>query len=129
MSEETEIGAQTFVSSSKTIELWLRQEPKMDTPVNETSTGELTLGSLDKRIKKATDSNIKRVEELCVLLAGRTEMESAENSEASGSRRSHESISLSRNRYDTDSGFRLAVSTSTPVTSLCQCFVGLALVR
>ena len=64
-------------SSSETIELRFRQEPKMDTPGTETSADELTLRSVDERIKQATDPILKRVEELCALLAGRTEMESA----------------------------------------------------
>ena len=72
----------------------------MDIPVTETSADELTLRSVDEKIKQATDPILRRVEELCALLVGGTEMESAENSEASGSRRNHESISPSPNRCD-----------------------------
>ena len=100
MSKETEIGTQTHNSSPETIELRSRQEPEMDTSVTETSAGELTLKSVDEPIKQATDPILRRVVELCALLAGRTEMESAENSEASGWRRNHDSISPSGNRYD-----------------------------
>ena len=92
MSEETEIGTQTLKCSSETIELRFRQEPEMDTPVTETSFDELTLRSVDERIKQATDPILKQVEELCALLTGGTEIELTGNSEASGSRRNHESI-------------------------------------
>ena len=78
----------------------------MDTPGTETSTDELILRSVDKRIKQATDPILKRVEELCVLLVGRNEGESTENNEASSSKRNHEFISPSRNRYDTIESFR-----------------------
>ena len=100
MSEETEIGTQTLDSSTETIELRFRQEPEMDTPVSETSADELTLRSADERIKQATDPILRREEELCALLAGWTELRSARNSEASGTRRNHESIRPSRNRHD-----------------------------
>ena len=100
MSQETDIGTQTLDSFSEATELRSREEPEMDTPVIETSADELTLRSVDERIKEAIDSILRRVEELCALLVGRTEMESAENSEASGSRRNHESISPSSNRCD-----------------------------
>ena len=96
-----DIGTQTIDSSSETIQLRFRQEPRIDTPAIETSADELTLRSVDERIKQATDPILRQVEELCALLADRTEMESAGNSEASGSRRNHESISLSRDRHDT----------------------------
>ena len=104
MSEETEIGTQTLDSSSKTIELRFRQETDMVPTLDETPTDELTLRSVDERIKQATDPILRRVDELCALLANRTEMESAGNSERSGSRRNRESSSLSRNRYNNDSG-------------------------
>ena len=100
MSEETETGAQTLDSSSEAIELKCRQEPEMGTPAKATSVDELTLRSVDERIKQATDPILKRVEELCTLLANRSEAESAGNGEASGSRRNHELSSPSRNRYD-----------------------------
>ena len=87
----------------------------MDTPVIETSADELTLRSVDERIKQATNPILRRVEELCALLASPTEMESAGNSEASGSRRNHESISPSRNRYD-----NLCVGIIIPSSYKCR---------
>ena len=107
MSEETGINTQTLDSSSETIELRLRQEAKMKPTLNETSTDEITLRSVDERIKQATDPILRRVEELCALLASRTEMESADNSKTSGSRRNHQSFSPSRNRYDTTTPLNL----------------------
>ena len=41
----------------------------MYTPVNETSVLELTLRSVGERIKHATDPILRRMEELCALLA------------------------------------------------------------
>ena len=101
MCEETEIGIQTVDSSSETIEPRFRQETEMDTTVDETPADELTLISVDERIKQATDPTLRREEKLCVLLVSRTEMEPAGKSEASGLRRNHESMNPSRNRYDT----------------------------
>ena len=100
MSEETETGTQTLDSSSETIELTPRQETEIEPTSNETSTNELTLRSVDERIKQATDRILRRVEEVWVSLAGRTEMESAGNSEASGSRLNDDSFSPSCNRFD-----------------------------
>ena len=100
MSEETEIGTQALDRSSETIEPRLRQETEMEPTLDEVFTDELTLRSVEEKIKQATDLILRRVEELCTLLASRTEMESAGNSEASGSRRNHESFSASRNRCD-----------------------------
>ena len=74
----------------------------MGTPAIETPADEPTLRSVGVRIKQATDPILKRVEDLCALLAGRTEIESTENSEASGSRCNLESISPSRNRCDSE---------------------------
>ena len=91
MSEKTETGTQTLDSSSETIELNLRQEMKIEPTLDGTSTDELTLRSVDERIKQATDTILRRVEDLCGFLASRSEMESAGNSEASGLRRNHES--------------------------------------
>ena len=100
MNEDAEIGTQSLDSSSKTIELRFRQETELDTTADETPADELTLRSVDEWTEKATDPILRRVEELCALLASRTELESTGNSEASGSRREHESISPSCNRYD-----------------------------
>ena len=80
MSEETETGTQIFDSSSETIKLRLRQETEMKPTLSETPDVELTLRSVDGRIKQATDPILPRVEDLCALLAGRTQMESAGNS-------------------------------------------------
>ena len=100
MSEETETGMHTLDSSSATIELRLRQETEREPTTDETSTDELTLRSVDERIKQATDPILRRVKKLCAFLASRNETESAGNSEASGSRRIVESSSTSRNRKD-----------------------------
>ena len=72
----------------------------MEPAFSKTPDTELTLRSVDERIKQATDPILKRVEELCALPASRAKMESAGNSEASGSRRDRELSSPSRNRYD-----------------------------
>ena len=101
MSEETEAGTQVCDSSSESIELGLRQESEVEPAVDETPADELTLRSVDERIKQATDPILRRVEELCALLANRTEMAPAGNSETSGSRRSREASSPSRNGYNT----------------------------
>ena len=98
MSEETETSTQAFDSSSESIELRLSQETEMDPALDETPAGELTLRSVDERIKQAIDPILRRVEELCALLSSRTEMESAGNSETSGSRPNRESSSFLRNR-------------------------------
>ena len=100
MIEDTETGTQTLGSSSESIELMLRQEIEMQPTLDETPVDELTLRSVDERIKQATDPTLRRVEELCALLASRTQMESAGNSEASSSRRKRELSSPSCNRYD-----------------------------
>ena len=52
----------------------------MDTPANETSADELTLRSVDERIKQAIDPILSHLEEVCALLASRSEVESAGNS-------------------------------------------------
>ena len=100
MGEKSEISTHTLNSSSEMIDLRFRQEPEMGTPVIETSTDELTLRLVYERIKQATDPILTRVEELCALSVSRTEMQSAGNSETSGSRRNHESISLLLNRHN-----------------------------
>ena len=69
MSQEIGIGTQTLDNFSETIELRLRQETEMEPTLNETSSDELTSRSVDERIKQATDPILRRVEELCVLLA------------------------------------------------------------
>ena len=89
MSSENETGTQTLESSSDTIELRLRQEPEENTQGTETSVDELTFRSVDGRIKQPTDPILKRIEESCALIAGRTEMKSSGNSESSGSRRNN----------------------------------------
>ena len=101
MSEETKPGTQTFDSSSETVELRSSQETEMEPAISETHDSELTLRSVDEGIKQATDPILKRVEELRALLASRTEMESAGNSDTSGSRRDRELFSPPRNRYHT----------------------------
>ena len=86
MSKEIETGTQRLDDSSDAIELRIRQEPEMETQGTEASVDGLTLRSVDQRIKQMTDPIFRRVDELCALLAGRTEMEFAENCEATGSR-------------------------------------------
>ena len=93
MIEETETGMQAFDSFSEFIELRLRQETEVEPAVDETPTDELTLRSVDEKIKQATDPILRRVQEQFALLASRAEMESAGNSESSGSRRNCESCS------------------------------------
>ena len=55
MSQETYTGTQILASFSETIELKFLQEQLMDTQVNETSADEMTLRSVDERIKQATE--------------------------------------------------------------------------
>ena len=78
-----ETGKQTFDSSSETIEQRSRQETEMEPTLGETPDVELSLRSVDERIKQATDPIHRKVEELCALLASQTEMESDGNSEVS----------------------------------------------
>ena len=78
----TEASTQTHDSSSDTIELKLNQEAEMDSQQNEFSVSEITLRSVDERIKHATDPFVGRVEEQCALLANRSELKSSGNSEA-----------------------------------------------
>ena len=52
MSKKIDFGTQTLDRSSETTELRFRQEPELNTPANETSADELTLRSVDKRIKR-----------------------------------------------------------------------------
>ena len=59
-----------------------------------------TLRMVNERIKQATDSIFGRVEELCALLADRTELKRTGNSEASASTRANASASPSPNRHD-----------------------------
>ena len=70
MSEVTEVGTQALDSSSETIELRFRQEPEMDTPVTETSGAELTLMSVDERIKQATDPILTAVRGIMSSVSG-----------------------------------------------------------
>ena len=111
MSDETEIGTKKLDRSSETIELRFRQKPEMDTPVAETSVDELNLGSVEERMKQATYPTLKRVEELCALLAGLNAMEFTGNSEASSSTCNLESISSSRSQHDTQLNFQYMKST------------------
>ena len=62
MSEEIETGTQTLDSSSESIELRLSQDTEMEPTLDETPTDELTLRSVDERIKQATDLILRRVE-------------------------------------------------------------------
>ena len=93
MSNETEASTQTLDCSSDRINLKLRQKQEMDSQEIELSGNKLRLRLLDERVKQATDPILRRVEELCVLLADRSESESTRNSEGSGSRRDNASTS------------------------------------
>ena len=62
MSEDTEIGAQTFDSSFESLELGLRQESEMEPAADETPADELALRSVNERIKQATDPIFRKVE-------------------------------------------------------------------
>ena len=55
MSEETETGTQVFDSSSETIELRSSHKTAMEPAFSETTDTELTLTSVDERIKQAAD--------------------------------------------------------------------------
>ena len=54
----------------------------MDSQGVEPSAIELTLRLVGERFKQATDPILRGAEELCALLPGRTELESAGNNEA-----------------------------------------------
>ena len=69
MSNETEAGTQALYSSSDTIDLRLKQETEIDPQGIDSSTDDSTLRLVDERIKQETDPVLRRVEELCALLA------------------------------------------------------------
>ena len=94
MSEETDTDTKTLNSSSDTIELRFRQEPEIDIELTEKSADELTPRSVDEQIKQGFYPILKRVEELCNLLAVRTEMGSAGNNRASSSGRTNRFLAL-----------------------------------
>ena len=71
----------------------------MEPILDGTPTDELTLRSVNETIQQSTEPIFRRIEDLCVLLASRTEMESFGNCEASSSMRNRESSSPSRNRH------------------------------
>ena len=102
MSNEPVTVNQTLGISLDTIDLRLRQELAMDSQENESSAGDLTLRSVDERMKQATDLILWRVEEICALLASLAELEPAGNSEASGSRWDNASTSPLHNQHDSD---------------------------
>ena len=63
---------------------------------------EITLRSVDERIKQAIDPFLMRVEELFALSASRVDLESTGNSEATSFRCDNTSASPSGNRHDTE---------------------------
>ena len=65
MGNETKVGIQTLDRSSDAIDLRLKQDPEMD-PLG-IETDELTLRSVDERIKQATNTILRRVEDLCAV--------------------------------------------------------------
>ena len=100
MSNKTEAGTQTIDSYSGTIDLGPRQTFKMDTRENDIPTSELTLRSVDERVKQATDPILRQEEELCGLLANQNDLESTGNREASGSTLDNTSARPLSNRHD-----------------------------
>ena len=84
LSTETGASTETHDSSSDTTDFRLRQEPETHSQENDFSASEITLKSVGERIKQATDPVLRRVEELCALLASWTELESPENNGMAG---------------------------------------------
>ena len=101
MSNETEAGTQAVDSSSDTNDWRIRQEPETVLQEIDPFASELGLRSVDEEIKQAIDPILRRVEELRALLAGRTELVSAGNSEASVWRCDNASTSPPRIWHDT----------------------------
>ena len=104
MSNETEAGTQTQDCSSDTIALRLKHELEMHPQKNGFPISEITLRSVEEQIKWATDPILRRAEELCALLARRTELETTGNSEVTGLRRDNTSASPSGKRHDSIPG-------------------------
>ena len=102
MSNETEAGTQRYNISSDSIEFGLRQETKMDSQENDFSSREITLRSVDDRIKQATDPFLRRVEELCALMKNWTELESSGNRRGTGCKRDITSTSPSSIQHDSN---------------------------
>ena len=100
MSIETGVGSQTIDSSSDRIDLRLKKEREIDAQENEPSASELTPRLVDERIKQAIDPIFRRIEDFCALLVVQTELESAGNSDDSGSRRDNAFTGPSRDRHD-----------------------------
>ena len=80
-----ESSTQTVDSSSDIIELRHGQARHMDSQINEFSAGEVTNQSVNEQIKPATESILRQVERICTVLANRTDLNTAGNSEATGS--------------------------------------------
>ena len=93
MSDETEAGTQTQDSSSDTIDLGLRQNSRLSSQKNVFSISELTLRSVDERIKQVTLLVLRQVEDIFAPLASQTELECAGDNEPKGSRRNNTSTS------------------------------------
>ena len=74
-------------SSTETIELKQKQKPEMDSLDNNFCTNEITHSSVSEAIKRATESILRQVEEICALRAKKKEIETAGNSRATGFRR------------------------------------------
>ena len=101
MSNETEAGTQTHDCSSDTIDLGAQQTPEINSQENE-STCKITFMWVDKRVKQAIDPILRRVEELCVLLVCRVDLESTGNNKVIAWRRHNTSTSPSDNRHDSE---------------------------
>ena len=69
MTSRTENGAETFDSSSDTIELRQIQEPEMKSRENDLSTSEITHQSVNEQIRLATEPILRQVQKLCAPLA------------------------------------------------------------
>ena len=94
MSSGLENCTQTHNSCSETIELKHRQELEMASANNGLYTSEVTHRSVNQQIKLATESILRQAEEIYTLLASRTALGTAENGEATGSRRGDAPLTL-----------------------------------
>ena len=72
----------------------------MDSQEKEFSTSEVTLRSVDERIKQTTDSILRLVEELCPLEASGAKIESTAISKVTSSSHDNISSSFSGHRHD-----------------------------
>ena len=83
---------QTLDSSSDTIEIRHERARNMGSQVNE---------SVDEQISLGTDSILRQIEKLCILLADSTDSNTTRNNEATGTGREKTSTTSEDNQYDT----------------------------